>query len=243
MSNPDLSAQDPNQPVAGDPEVVSDIDLNGPPLQEEQQEESQPSGVEKRIAELTAKIHERDREYKDLQKQFVEVVGRQIQQPQKQEPVEDEFADVDPVVKKMIAQVAAGVRAEIRRETAQQTARLVVDDVAALLNDAGIDDPATHKIAKELTIAWKKQGLEFNPADVARFAIGEAAITGGGIPRQPQMQQQQAAPARRAPTTIGGGSRPAATQRQVSRPANLEDLSPEEQIAYYQKAGVGDLPL
>lgn len=223
-------AQDPNAPDGQQEETA------------EQKESKRNEGVEKRIAELTAVIHDERRKNEVTQGQLnaaltAGIVNRNMP------PAEDKYKDMDPTIRSMVEDVAGSIKRELGAQNAALQARLDARDLADGARSLVIKSTGSAEIAEsaaQFAADMRRKNLPINDEDAARFAIGDAIMKGTYKPGQAAQAQQQ----RGAPPLTGNRHANVSPQRQqAALPRNYDSLSPDEQLAIHEKNGTGDQPL
>ena len=217
-------------------------------------------GWQKRIDELTAQKHSQNELMLKMQQQIAEQSAQMAQmaaqfsrpQPAPAAPAPDPFAAIadqmDPrqvdAFKAALQQTEARLKAESDARIAQMELQSSVyqlrSEAAAI---PGIP-PSVVQTAEQLVMNWRRQGIGPQTAtaqDALNIALGQhqRAQLQRAAPVQ-QFQQQQAQQPY-APATLPSFAPPAPPAAQ--RPPNLDSLTPQQQQAYFDKAGVGDQPL
>lgn len=227
MSNETESvAQDPNLPDEGAQAA-------------EAEKAKQQAGIQARIDELTAKSHEAERRNAALVEQNMALLTAQVSRSN-ETPAVDPYPDMDPSIKKMIAEATGAVKREfqgqISRLQAQHETTLVTRDARAEAVRLGADDKLAAE-AEKWAAHFRANGVPMNAQDAAKYAIGNALFEGRFTPGG-------AAPTRGAPATLGGvRSANIAQVQHAALPSNFDDLDPDTQLAILAKRGAGDIPL
>ncbi len=219
--NEDSNAQEQQPAVTGEPEA-------------------KPSGAEQRINELYArsKEFERQLEAKDMQitamlQSFANQSQRPVAGPQEPavefEPEERKKfeAYVDPRVQALENKIDQLLRSQVNSQFQAVQANLPKEVLER---------------AKELQYNWTKEGKGgWVAQDATRYALGEFYERQGN---QTHAQQDQRNFNRGSEAVnMGQGTAQPPQARKYSLPSNIDQLPIHEQIAAYEKAGLGDEPL
>lgn len=229
-----------NQPSAQVDTVVAD--------------ESQGSGVQKRIDELTAARRQAEERERAVQQQLMETTAqmaqlamqaRQAQQPPPAPPPDPlaQFKDsLDPTTAQAIQAAVEATRRQMEAQYApmfaQQAAQMAGYAVQAeAANIKGLPAEVTQRAAI-LAADWRSRGINLPVGDAINFALGEyqrgqltkaAAVSGYDPSRQP-------------PATIQGFT-PAPQTQTRALPQNFDQLNRAQQNAALEAAGILDAPL
>ena len=197
-------------------------------------------GFQRRIDQLTAKLHEKDEALVEFQRKLLEQVTR----PQAAAPVPEadplaEYGEqLDPIVAKAVKATTQALKQQFEQQMAAQQAAwsaemnsLQVHNVAA---QTGLDVPADVK-AKAAQIAKQYR----TAPDVAlKLAYGEFAMEAA---KKVKSVAGYTPPA--TPVMTGASPAPTPAPKAGNRPANFEALSPAQQVAWFESAGLDDTPL
>ena len=197
---------------------------------------SQFVGIQKRIDELVAKVHEREAEVTHLRQQNEVFMAQALKQYQQPAPVEPQYA-VDPEearrLKPMLAPYEQALQA-VQRQLAQIqqfSVQQQMQQAAAKFGDPTVMDDAT-----KLMQAWSSKGLQgWSPEDALVYAAGQramAARSAQDIARDQRGRFQGAGPEggqRGMPLPSNGAGAPL--------PTNFDQLSPDQQMAILEKRG------
>lgn len=223
-------AQDPNAPDGQQEETA------------EQKESKRNEGVEKRIAELTAVIHDERRKNEVTQGQLNAALTAGIVN-RNQPPPEDPFKDVDPSIRGLVEGITNKLKQDLGAQNAALQARLDANDLANGARSITLKVTGSAEIAEEaaqFAAQMRRRNLPINEEDASDFAIGQAVRKGTYKPGQAAQAQQQ----RGAPPLTGNRHANVSPQRQqAALPRNYDSLSPDEQLAIHEKNGTGDQPL
>ena len=220
MADDNSSAQEQQPAVSGEPEA------------------QKPNGAEARINELYARSKEQERqlEAKDLQiTAMLQSFANQNNQPVSHEPAPEIDPEerkkieylVNPQVKALQAQVEQLLRSQVNSQFQAVQANLPREVLER---------------AKELQYTWTKEGKQgWVAQDAARYALGEFYERQGaqGHARNDQRDFNSAS----QNVNFSQAAPPPVAQRQYQLPKNIDSLPIHEQIALYEKAGLGDVPL
>ncbi len=216
------------EPGEADPTQVAEVpDAPGEQTPEGQQQ--QVSGFQARINELTAARRQAEQLAAQSQSQVADLVAKVAELSARTaappEPVSD-----DPETR-ILAEMRK-MRDEFTSRISELNGQVAVSQVARVAASMGVTDPALIARAEQFTAHFKAKGLPLIPADALQFSAGEHALNPAnrrGTPKSaagtsPVLQQVS------APLSQ--------TQRSPRLPANVDQLSPQEQYAAYEKAGV-----
>lgn len=221
-------------------------DLNAPDGQQEetieQKESKRNEGVEKRIAELTATIHEERRQKEAVNNQLNAVLTSKLINAN-QAPPEDKYKDMDPTVRAMVEDITGSIKREFGQQLAQSNARFEGMQLAESARAITLKATGSHEVADEaakFAADMRRKNLPINEEDASRFAIGDAVMRGTYKPGQTAQPQSN-----RGTPVLTGNRSANLSQRQQSAglPKNYDSLSLDEQIAVHEKLGTGDQPL
>lgn len=218
-----------------------------PAVQQQTQEASQQSGIQKRIDELTAKYHEAEGRANAMAQALAAQAAAGAAQAQAPQPPVDEVAQqlqqleqYSPEVAKAVRAIADSIAAKSQKQLqqvqfqleSQTVSKEVVREAAAM----GIKDAKVAARAEELAVSWRANGLRLSPSDALTFALGEAART----PAQARASDGRYAP----PDAVITAASPTRTpvQKGGPAPANFESLPADQQLAWFDANGIGDKP-
>ncbi len=219
----EIPAQDPNAP---DGQNAESTEVVKPAVDD---------GVQKRIDALTAGMRDAERRAEQANERLLNHLATASATSA---PV-DEYAEVDPQVRKLIEASTRGLKAELQKSQNQMAGMIAAQEARTIVAKAGIQDSAVAERAVALAAGWKSNGLQFSAAEAAQFAIGEAIMNGTYTPAAPGPQRRGAPP-------IGGGVRSPnlnGHRQQAALPSNFDELSLDEQISLLDKRGVGNEPI
>lgn len=213
---------------------------NSDPASQQQPQNNGTSGTQQRINELVAQRYQRDEMIAQQQATIAQLVATQTAKAE-QVQVPDEVAQhmsqleqYNPEVAKAMRAIQANMETKFQQQLRQTQNTMEVQGGTRELEQLGAQyraTPATVKRAQDLFAGWKQQGHAFPAADALRFAMGEAAMSPG---------QTRGNDGRFAPTeaVLRGGSLPPMQQQPPGRPANFENLSPDQQMQWLEASGI-----
>lgn len=186
-------------------------------------------GIQRRIDELTAKLHQKDDTIQQLIQQQQAMLAEQLARQQANQPQQDAdpFAAVLPAdasdeTKQMFAKMGSFFAKQLDEKLKGIQTQLAVQSAASEVQQVaqkfGVSDAVAQR-TQELMADWRRRGLPFNAEDAVRFAAGEMAL------QRPDPRAGQVVPVFRAPNPVPQ-TRPAAEQ---PLPANFDDLTIEQQ--------------
>jgi hypothetical protein len=198
-------------------------------------------GIQKRIDQLTARIHEKDSQVQELTNKLLELATRQqtpAAQPLPAAPEVDPLAEygeqLDPVVAKAVKAAVGSISKKFETTLAQQqeffAREMNAMQVQAVAGQYGDVVPQEVR-AKAASIA-KQYGTA--PDIALKVAFGEHALE--------QAKKVRNVAGYVPPSTpIMTGAAPAPQTRQgPQRPANFDSLSPSQQIQWFETHGFDD---
>jgi hypothetical protein len=217
---------------------------NTQPGADAQQPAAQPdnAGIQKRIDELSASLHQKDETISKL----TELVQQSVMQRMETKPAEeDPLAQFQKLIPEnasdetrasmttMLGQFAKLVDTKFQQVQKQVAISNVGSEVASIAQQYGVSE-AVAKRTQELLAQWREQGQPFNAHDAVRFAAGEMALNTKVDPRAAQQ-----VPVFRAANPV-----PQTQVAPQNQPLNesFYDLSLEEQWQILHKR-VGDKPI
>lgn len=237
--------EDQNAQVTETPTVTSEAT----PTPEAQQPPAVSPGVQARIDELTAKWREAERQSIEanariaaMQDQIAAYVTRV---PQRQEEAPPPEPNLDPESRKVLDYYLTplqrqykAMQEQMQRLQLQTAVQGELSQVEQLATQSKAP-PEVIQGAKDWLLKWRNAGIPpqlTTPADALRFAAGEYAQKAWGAPVQPGARQPPPVPA-------GGSHTSAPPRAQGPLPKDqFEKMSIDDQLAFLEKSGAGDIP-
>lgn len=227
------------------------MEENQSSAQTETTQESQPQaqaetpandGIQKRFDQLTAQIHEERRAKDELLKQVMEMAARQAAPAQAPAPAPvDPLASytdkLDPIALEAVRAATAATQKQFQEEIARQQAQFAAQMSEMQIHTLAAQQQAKipEEVRKEAVNIARKYGTA---ADVAlKLAYGEFALK--------QHAKVAGVAGYQPPTTpVMTSAAPAPTQSASRRapPADLDNLSPSEQLKWFEANGIDDQP-
>lgn len=236
-------AQGPNAP-----DVQNQQGVEGAQQQQPAPDNAQ-NGIDKRFAELTAKMYAAQEASARYQEQMLAMQNNMTALLTKQNaPAPDPGLappeGMDPAqaayFEKLIQRIEHTHEQRFLQVQAQQQRGEAASAVSQLAQRFNVPAQTAQSIAQraaDLAEGWRQKNLPFAPSDAADFAFMEH-LKNGHV--QPAAQRQPA-------YAVTPGYAPVQnfnpTPQNKPLPSNFDSLSPEQQIAELQKRGVEDLPL
>lgn len=215
-------------------------DVQAQPQQQAAPAQDPNEGFQKRIDQLTAKIHERDQMLMDLQSKVLEATLRnQGPQPQAQpepDPLAQFNGQLDETVARAVKAATEAVASKFQAQLAQQQQSFTVElnamQVDQVAGMQGIDIP--EKVRQQAKATVKQ--FRTSPEVALKLALGEYYME-----KAKQVSGVAGYVPPSAPVLTQGAPVPAPV-KQSARPANFDQLSPAQQVAWYESNGFDDAP-
>jgi hypothetical protein len=214
---------------AGIPGAETSGDQNSPQV---------PEGVQKRIDELTREKHEAIREaekHKAAAEAALAAIAAQGQSKVEAPPQ----VEIDPELRKQFDAYFGGYQRQMQQTVAELQKVSALSQARAGVAKAGLPEAVALEV-EGVTEFYAKQGYVIQP-DVA------LDIASGRVYRKQLADQAKNDAARRQSNTAPQGIQVQSAGIGLSvQPQNRPDLSrmsPEQRIAWYESAGIGNMPI
>lgn len=199
--------------------------------------QSQVSGIEKRMGELTARWKSAAEESAAKDAQIAQLVQALASREERVAQPEVQM-DIDPDDRRKMESVISPAMKRLEQQYAQLERRLQTQQVQHVVSK--VKDPRVAQRALQLEAQWAQRGLPgWTAEDAVRYAAGEIALADQEAGGQAALERDRFN--RGGSPVLAGHANPPAPRNQNTRPANLESKSLEEQIAFYEKS-IGDEP-
>lgn len=195
-------------------------------------------GFQKRIDELTARYREVERQRDEMAIKMAELAAAQAAPksiaPAAPNPIEQYKSDLDPRLVEILAHQERQFQATLQERTRRMEIELGKNAIMAEASRNPALLPYATKAA-QLYEQSRMQGGAPSPEEALRYVIGDDLLKRGAI--------NQSIPTFTPTATLPPAPVPPAQNTSAVPPSNFESLPLEQQIAWMEKNGYGDMPL
>ena len=195
--------------------------------------ESENNGVQKRINELTKKFRDQERVSETLRMQNQELMQTLTQtvaqMSQNVKPVEPAF-EMDTDEKKKFDYLLSPLQKQLAQLQAQLNVNSAHQEIQGVASEK--NPPEVMSMAKTLLEDWRRKGIPGTAQDAVTYAMGRYVLSKGDEEQVVATQRQSFNKGAATVQTGQGGSSARGVSKDLSD-AQVEQLSPKDQAAYF----------